>query len=360
MKKFILFLSVFTLCVTGALAQSDLTPESQLNVSSSRNASGNERNNSTISENSKVPQDLLNRYNQAVDSRSEQQKITYAKEVERILSPNEHEIRLVATPEIPGSSMSVKFITDAPSGTLYERPAITIQQRHESQPQRILVTCTKNDRAVYHYSTDGGAAWNIDFGLGLASQTVDFTSCSSDSLYAGGKDFIAAYINLNGDSVTVRHGELGFLGVPQYKRNNNPGSGQMAPVCAIYKEGISKYSAFAYAGFGPAGIYYNMEYLLNGIENINGNIPKGYSLSQNYPNPFNPTTNIEFAVPNRTRVKLVIYDILGKSVEVLANNEFAAGTYKIDWNAANHPSGVYFYRLETGSFTEVKKMILVK
>ena len=280
--------------------------------------------------------------------------------VERHISANEWEIRLITTPEIPGSNYQVRYITDATPGIMYERPAITIQQRYFMLPQQILVTSTKNDRAVYHASTDGGASWNVDAALGLANQSVDFTSCNSDSLTAGGGYFIAAYVDLGGDSVTVRRGILGAMGNVQHKRNSNPSTSSLAPICAIYKVGTEKYSALSYAGFGPENVYYNMENLVTGISQISGNIPSAYNLSQNYPNPFNPATNIEFAIPKSSFIKLVIYDITGREVETLVNQNLAAGKYKTDWNAVNYSSGVYFYKLITDGFNETKKMMLIK
>jgi hypothetical protein len=90
-------------------------------------------------------------------------------------------------------------------------------------------------------------------------------------------------------------------------------------------------------------------------------IPKSYALYQNYPNPFNPSTTIEFDIPERTNVKLVIiYDILGREVETLIDKELEPGKYKINFTATNLPSGVYFYRLQAGNFIEQKKMILIK
>ena len=84
-----------------------------------------------------------------------------------------------------------------------------------------------------------------------------------------------------------------------------------------------------------------------GIQNISNEIPKSYSLSQNYPNPFNPVTNIKFQIPNAGFVKLSVYDMLGREVETLVNENLNAGTYNADWNAANYSSGVYFYRIES-------------
>lgn len=280
--------------------------------------------------------------------------------VERIIDNTEHEIRLFATPETPVNNWTVRYITDAASGTIYERPSIAIQQRHYTMPQRILVTCTKNDRAVYHYSNDGGAVWNIDYGLGLASMQVDYTSCSADTLAAGDKDFIAAFVDLNGDSITVRHGDLGSMGAPQYKRNSSSSTGLLAPTCAIYKEGNSKYSAFSYAGVGPTGVYYNMESLITGIQQIGSEIPSGFNLQQNYPNPFNPVTNIKFSVPKSGLVTLKVFDIAGREVAELINQNLEAGNFNYDFDASGLSSGVYFYRITAGAYNNVKKMILVK
>ncbi len=97
-----------------------------------------------------------------------------------------------------------------------------------------------------------------------------------------------------------------------------------------------------------------------GINIINTEIPKAFSLSQNYPNPFNPTTNIKFAIPKAGSVKLTIFDMLGKEIETLVNEELHAGTYEYEWNGINLSSGVYFYKLTAGNSTETKKMLMVK
>lgn len=97
-----------------------------------------------------------------------------------------------------------------------------------------------------------------------------------------------------------------------------------------------------------------------GIEPVSNNIPEQYSLSQNYPNPFNPTTNIKLQIPKAGNVKLTVFDVTGSQVALLVNENLNAGEYKVDFNAAALTSGVYFYRLETAGFKDVKKMILVK
>ncbi len=85
-----------------------------------------------------------------------------------------------------------------------------------------------------------------------------------------------------------------------------------------------------------------------------------FLLSQNYPNPFNPGTSIQYAVSSRQFVKLTVYDLLGREIENLVNEEKPEGTYEVIWNAANLPSGVYFYKLQAGDFVQTKKMILLR
>ena len=89
-------------------------------------------------------------------------------------------------------------------------------------------------------------------------------------------------------------------------------------------------------------------------------IPETYNLGQNYPNPFNPTTTISFNIPLQSNVKLYVYDILGREVAKLVNQELNPGNYNILWNAQNLSSGVYFYKLIASGFVETKKMVLLK
>ncbi len=81
---------------------------------------------------------------------------------------------------------------------------------------------------------------------------------------------------------------------------------------------------------------------------------------QNYPNPFNPTTVISYSVPTSCQVRLTVLDILGREIVELVNEQKFAGTYEVKFTASNLPSGIYFYRLTAGSFSETKKMILIK
>lgn len=96
------------------------------------------------------------------------------------------------------------------------------------------------------------------------------------------------------------------------------------------------------------------------VVSISGETPSVYSLKQNFPNPFNPVTNIEFAVPKASFVKLMVYDIKGSLVVTLVAQQLNSGIYKSDWNASKYSSGVYFYKLISYGFTETKRMMLIK
>lgn len=90
------------------------------------------------------------------------------------------------------------------------------------------------------------------------------------------------------------------------------------------------------------------------------NLPQEYALAQNYPNPFNPTTTINFSLPLAGKYTLTIYNILGQIVETFENEATSPGEITVEWDASRQASGVYFYRLESGTFIDTKKMMLLK
>jgi hypothetical protein len=100
--------------------------------------------------------------------------------------------------------------------------------------------------------------------------------------------------------------------------------------------------------------------LVTGVNNNNNNVPVEYSLEQNYPNPFNPSTIIKYALPRSSNVSLKIYDMLGNEVKTVVNEFKTAGTYSVNFDASSLSSGVYFYKIVAGDFTDAKKMTLVK
>jgi 5'-nucleotidase len=93
---------------------------------------------------------------------------------------------------------------------------------------------------------------------------------------------------------------------------------------------------------------------------INSALPSEFSLSQNYPNPFNPSTNIKFDLPQSAQVRLEVYNMLGQRVATLVDNRMEAGFHEVNFDARNLASGMYLYRIEAGSFSSIKKMMLIK
>ena len=113
------------------------------------------------------------------------------------------------------------------------------------------------------------------------------------------------------------------------------------------------------------GNYYTIRInSLTGLIHNSNELPTNFSVSQNYPNPFNPTTVIRYSIPEGTgremSVQLKVYDANGKEIETLVNQRQNAGSYSVSFNASNYPSGVYFYKLKAGEFSETKKMVIIK
>jgi len=124
---------------------------------------------------------------------------------------------------------------------------------------------------------------------------------------------------------------------------------------------VNNQTGFAVGNHNGLGIIYKTTNA-NGIVTLNSEIPNQFSLYQNYPNPFNPQTKIKFQIPAgfATQTILTVYDIHGREVAVLINEQLKPGTYEVDWDSSSFPSGVYFYTITSGSFKETRKMVLLK
>ncbi|HMQ78904.1 MAG TPA: exo-alpha-sialidase [Ignavibacteria bacterium] len=216
----------------------------------------------------------------------------------------------------------------------------------------------RNDNSEIYYkrSTDGGATWGVDTRLTNFAESSQLPSIAvSDNLVH------VVWYDWRDANTEI-----------YYKQSYNGGTNWAPDTRLTENADISLYPSVAVSG--PlvhviwrdvrdidAEIYYKRNPTGNiGIQNISTEIPSSYSLSQNYPNPFNPLTSFEFRVAESGFVNLTIYDAIGRVVEILQNGELQPGIYKADWDASNYPSGVYFYKLSAGSFTETKKMILIK
>lgn len=113
------------------------------------------------------------------------------------------------------------------------------------------------------------------------------------------------------------------------------------------------------SGSSTGGVWIYTEGVIQSVT-VNNENASGYMLKQNYPNPFNPSTQLEFGISNVGFVSLKIYDVLGIEIATLVNEIKPSGNYSVEWDAADYPGGVYFYKIQTGTFTETKKMLLIK
>lgn len=175
------------------------------------------------------------------------------------------------------------------------------------------------------YSDDGGATW---------STPINYTNTTDvDEMYAS--------ISKTGNTPTKIH--------IIYQSTAGPG-------CQSYNDNAPTYRVYeVFQKINPeTGNVIN-------VQNISSEIPSSFSLKQNYPNPFNPSTSIRFDIAKASNITLKVYDINGKEVAVLANNEFVApGLKEVKFDGNNFASGVYFYTLVAGEFTATKKMVLLK
>jgi hypothetical protein len=142
----------------------------------------------------------------------------------------------------------------------------------------------------------------------------------------------------------------------------NEGFPSTAPVSDLDLK-RSRAQDILYAGFfenqdGGAKVY--KRELVVSVERVDNQVPTKYILQQNYPNPFNPSTTISFSLPEETFVKLEVFNSIGEKISTLVSKEMNPGNYSFEWNAENYSSGVYFYRIKTGDFTAVKKLVLLK
>jgi hypothetical protein len=96
------------------------------------------------------------------------------------------------------------------------------------------------------------------------------------------------------------------------------------------------------------------------IKSVEEIVSNEYKLAQNYPNPFNPSTKISYSIKEEGLVTLKVFDILGKEIATLVNENKPEGNYEIEYNASDLPSGIYIYKIQSGSFLDVKKMLLTK
>jgi hypothetical protein len=196
------------------------------------------------------------------------------------------------------------------------------------------------------YTTDGGITWEyID--KPYAFQSQDILTYRVGNYYGGMVTLESGY---DGSLIQYKQGDSYAYIIPTY-------TGNPLNSFATYRKGNTLH--IWAGGFGMT-LLHNTDFIITGVKDVKHQVISSYSLSQNFPNPFNPATDISFSIPKRSFVSIKVYDLIGREVAIIVSQELSAGTYTRQWNANNMPSGVYFYRLQAGSFTETKKLVLLR
>ena len=194
-------------------------------------------------------------------------------------------------------------------------------------------------------STNNGTSWN-EVNTGLTNTNITCLAISGSNIFAGTENgvFLSTNYGTNWNDIST-----GLIN---------------ANISALAVSNEYIYSGTATVWFsGPIGQGVwkrSLSELITSVDYNSIQFPLDFKLSQNYPNPFNPRTTIKYSVPKISQVQIKVFDVLGNEIETLVNEEKPVNTYEITWNAANLPSGVYFYQLKAGDFIETKKMVLIK
>ena len=226
-------------------------------------------------------------------------------------------------------------------------------------------------------STDNGANWT-GVNAGLTSTFIVEALIANDSiLIAGGNgiflstnnglNWVASNSNLMNIDVSsfATYGNNVFAGTDSgifLSTNNGETWGSVTTgLKNVGVQSLAVSESNIFAGTAGSGVWIRpLAELVTGVKKIGTINPKMFSLSQNYPNPFNPTTIIEYDLPKAEYVKIVVFDVLGKQVKTLVDEEKSGGSYKVEFNAKDLSSGVYFYQIQSKEFIQTKKFLLIK
>lgn len=228
-------------------------------------------------------------------------------------------------------------------------PSLGIVSLGVNSDDSIFVGTYNGGNYNFYISKEDGYHWQqVDSGLSN-NKILTFTEDSNDNIYAGTM-YGGVYILYKDSS--------------QWEPINTGLLNKYITSLTFDKNG------YLYAGSIGSGVFRTVNPIITRVRIDNFNKVNSYSLFQNYPNPFNPTTIIKYSIPKTSFVTLKVYDILGRNVETLINKEAQQGNYEVEFsaqggstsggNGKNLPSGIYFYRIKAGSYTSVKKMILLK
>ena len=241
------------------------------------------------------------------------------------------------------------------------------------------------DYGLLYLTTNGGENWNSKF-YQYYSRFYDLYCPTSNTVYLFYNKFfgypsynlILKSTNLGNNFVTLCSTSVSKMRSINFIDSNTGWiCGDSNFICKTTNGGINWFNQNIPFNFNYSVIYFkdifngwclsSSSYLLKttsgGVtfaNHITQNTTDQFKLFQNFPNPFNPSTNIKFQIKDSRFVSLIIFDILGKEIETLVNKKLSPGSYNVDWNASQYPSGVYFYKITTDGFSNTKRMLLIK
>lgn len=226
-------------------------------------------------------------------------------------------------------------------------------------------------------SSNSGINW-IQVNTGLTNTAIQSLTASGTNLYAGTFSGVfrtsnngTNWINTGGlagvivNALTATGGNIfaGASGGGIFLTTNSGANwtsvGAGMPNTTINTLIVS--GSYIFAGALSGMVYKRtLSEMITPVNPVSSEIPVDFSMSQNYPNPFNPTTNVKIQMPKGGFVKLTVFDITGKEVKILVNEYLSAGTYNVDFDASLNSSGIYFYTITVGDFSQTRKMVLIK
>lgn len=223
--------------------------------------------------------------------------------------------------------------------------------------ENVYVAAATGDFTTIKYNSSGIQQWAVNFN-GPANST-DIPCCikldNKGNIYVTGYATISLQPN-NPDYCTIKYNNSGAQQwVIYYGAGTPQAPSDFASALAVDQSGNVYVTGYSFGDY--ATVKYSQPV---GITQISNEIPKEYKLEQNYPNPFNPATVIKFQVAGLSGVKIVVFDVLGREIETLVNEELKPGTYEAEFSGENYPSGIYFYRMQTNEYNKTLKMILIK
>lgn len=276
-------------------------------------------------------------------------------------------IKLMYTCIVGTGGLTGDLVVDASRANLnnyYDVKADTflVNAIHTNLPKEIATTCKGLDEPTYFEQAYDLNMDTLYFGLITAQSKANYFADDYDTyVFNVTTD---AWVNIKVANIPVSQLSTAIFDEthsPKFVKYSNALS--QIDTTALLTKGkyflVIQATPDAYSWMFPYSIKLHSTPITS-IENDIAQIPNEFHLYQNFPNPFNPSTYISFHISSRMFISLKIYDVLGRNVAVLISRELQSGDHTIVWDATGFPSGTYFYRLQSGNFNEVKKLILLK